>query len=576
MPDPQQQNAGIPAPPPTPDVKNTTADKIGSVLGAVSQGGLLGSISDAIEKHHQKRLAEAQMDHDVMAEKATKLSQTPQTDPGYQQLQQDYDIASARYEKSVGQTKEIKDEVKKRKLIADHHIAQQQQKMGGPPPGIPQASAASATPQASGQPPQAQTQPPAPAQGAASGAAAAPAAAPSATPTVGPPITPPPAPRSWGDITAGIPTEQQGMADSRAMSQYKQASDIESAAKIRETEAAAKARPPATEFSSWQAAFQAEHGHPPTTQDIDAHVADTKKKLSGDEPMGKALVDQTNAAMLARYQVLNPGKPLPPYFTLPPNATGKDYERIDKLMEGTEKAQGIKDKPPSYSATPGDVGETAKAIMAGESSPVLTDYSFRDRTAIAAALHKGGYNQALAQQDYRAVQRHLATLNGAQQTRLKQAIEFTADTLPQLQSAYDKLASLAPRSGFKILNKGTMAAMKQLPGEAGSAAQQLDSLIADFTSELGTVYKGGNSSTDESLALAAKNISGDWNEQTFKDAMKRISTSIGIRRNSMSAVGAAGVSADSPYERKDPQGPMTAPPSGSPVDDLVTKYKKKN
>jgi hypothetical protein len=193
------------------------------------------------------------------------------------------------------------------------------------------------------------------------------------------------------------------------------------------------------------------------------------------------------------------------------------------------------------------VEDTVRAIKAGESSPVLTDYSFRDRTAIAAGLHKAGYNQALAQQDYKATQRHLATLNGNQQTRIRQAIEFTSDSIPQIEAAYDRLAAETPRAGFKILNKAVMAAMKQLPGEAGSAAQQLDSLMADFTSELGTVYKGGNSSTDESLALAAKNLSGDWNDQTFRDALARIKQSIGIRRNSLNAIGTVGVQGNSPY-----------------------------
>lgn len=365
------------------------------------------------------------------------------------------------------------------------------------------------------------------------------------------------------------------MADNRTIAMEQRKQDILTASKIAE----AQAKPPRTPFTAWIDSFKSEHGREPTTAEIDQHVIDERRKLAGDEPLGGDRVAQINRAMTDRYQVLNAGKPLPPYFTLKPDATGKDYERIDKLMEATEKAQGIRDKPPAYSATPADVQETAKAIRAGESSPVLSDYSFRDRTAIAAALHKAGFNQALAQQDYRAVQRHLTTMNGAQQTRLRQAVEFADESLPQLQAAYDRLAKLAPRSGFKVLNKGAMAAMKQMPGEAGSAAQQLDSLIADYTSELGTVYKGGNSSTDESLALAAKNISGDWNEKTFKDAIARIHQSIGLRRNSMNAVRAVGVGMDTPYERPgaetSPGGvvpPVSPPPSASPLDDLVRKY----
>jgi hypothetical protein len=60
------------------------------------------------------------------------------------------------------------------------------------------------------------------------------------------------------------------------------------------------------------------------------------------KPLSEATVNSTNQALADRHQILNPGKPLPPEFTLQPNATQADYERIDKLMEATEKAQGTK------------------------------------------------------------------------------------------------------------------------------------------------------------------------------------------------------------------------------------------
>lgn len=51
-------------------------------------------------------------------------------------------------------------------------------------------------------------------------------------------------------------------------------------------------------------------------------------------------IDQYNQGLAARYQVMNPGKQVPPAFTLPPNATPKDFDRVDKLLEGTERAAG--------------------------------------------------------------------------------------------------------------------------------------------------------------------------------------------------------------------------------------------
>ncbi len=53
-------------------------------------------------------------------------------------------------------------------------------------------------------------------------------------------------------------------------------------------------------------------------------------------------VDSLNKALETRYQVLNPGKPLPPQFTLKPGASPEDFGRIDKILEATEKATGTK------------------------------------------------------------------------------------------------------------------------------------------------------------------------------------------------------------------------------------------
>lgn len=57
-----------------------------------------------------------------------------------------------------------------------------------------------------------------------------------------------------------------------------------------------------------------------------------ERRLTPDE------IRQGEAGFLDRYQVRNPGKPLPPEFKLPPNATIADYDRIDKALEGVEKA----------------------------------------------------------------------------------------------------------------------------------------------------------------------------------------------------------------------------------------------
>lgn len=53
-------------------------------------------------------------------------------------------------------------------------------------------------------------------------------------------------------------------------------------------------------------------------------------------------VPRINEAFKARYQVLHPKQELPGHYLLPVNATQKDFDRTDKLIEGEEKAFGTK------------------------------------------------------------------------------------------------------------------------------------------------------------------------------------------------------------------------------------------
>ncbi len=89
-----------------------------------------------------------------------------------------------------------------------------------------------------------------------------------------------------------------------------------------------------TEFALWH------------KQNPDAPVSDwiklkaqDKAVPEGEKPLAER-VPQLNQAMQARYQILNKGRPLPPELTLPPNATQKDFDRVDKLLESQERSAG--------------------------------------------------------------------------------------------------------------------------------------------------------------------------------------------------------------------------------------------
>ena len=205
-----------------------------------------------------------------------------------------------------------------------------------------------------------------------------------------------------------------------------------------------------------------------------------------------------------------------------------------------------------------DVKAVGDAIISGQQPPE-TKGLYRFGPGVRAYLAKQGYNLAQAETDWRATQKHVQTLNGAQQTRMAQAIDNAAHSLDVI----DGLADQWKGGNFPLLNKAKLAVAKggALGPKAQAIATQLEAQIADVTSELGNVYMGGNSPTDHSLALAARNLSADWSESQLRAMTKLSRTNLQIRQNSMRNVGVAGASAGNPYAA--PAAPATAPsPAG--------------
>jgi len=202
--------------------------------------------------------------------------------------------------------------------------------------------------------------------------------------------------------------------------------------------------------------------------------------------------------------------------------------------------------PPGGGGGSDIIKQTADGIENGTSPPDMKGLG-RLRVPVQAELATRGFNLSQANLDWQATQKHLATLNSGGQERLNQAINFVSDTIPVIRQLYAEWQQLAGVSGYKILNKGTLAAMKQLPGRPGAVAQALETQINDFASELGTVYKGGGTSTDKSLGMAATNLQADWNPETFNAALNLAEKNIAIRKNSVAHSTVRGASQANPY-----------------------------
>jgi len=196
-----------------------------------------------------------------------------------------------------------------------------------------------------------------------------------------------------------------------------------------------------------------------------------------------------------------------------------------------------------------DIGMIAQAIINGNQPPVVTGL-YGKTAAVRAELEKRGFNYTKANQDFTATSKLLATLNGAQQTKLRESINQVDESLPLLES----MANEWDAGGFPTLNKVQLRAAKEglLGPKAQSLATRMDAELADLTSELATVYKGGNSSTDESLKLAATQLNSSWSKQTLLDAIDLAKKNIQYRKNSFNLT--TGGITDSKYNPIDTAG----------------------
>lgn len=256
-------------------------------------------------------------------------------------------------------------------------------------------------------------------------------------------------------------------------------------------------------------------------------------------------------AMLAAQQQAKPDETAPKVGTFEDYVTQKYGPRPtpDQVLKARKEYNQADDRPRvSVSVTgPGgasDVKETILGMKDGSLPPVMPGRGSKEYTALMAEAHRQGFDLSKANQDWVATQKYLSTLNGAQQTRLRQATEQVSESVPLVRSLVTEWDS----AGIPALSAANLKAAKAgtYGNKAQSLAVRLDAQIADMVSELGTVYKGGNSSTDESLRLAAQNLSGSWSKQAALDALTQIEKNISYRKNSMRLPAVTGHE-DNPY-----------------------------
>ncbi len=286
-------------------------------------------------------------------------------------------------------------------------------------------------------------------------------------------------------------------------------------------------------FTSLRPTFAQEQAQGVQTRRNDLSTAVTTQGLSDPRVRNQIAADAVSAGQAVPAALL----------TQPASSTSRasiEQQYLEAIQRGDTKtaeqikqAANIRDTPQGlFGATdaPDDVKLYADAIQSGNRPPTSQGL-YGNTLKVGAELQRRGYDLTTANMDWQATQKHFATLNGAQQTRMRQAVDNASHSLDVI----DDLASQWKGGKFPLLNSGRLAAAKSgaLGPDAQQIATQLDAQIADVTSELANVYMGGNSPTDHAMELAAKNLQTNWTEAQLHTLVAQQRKNLTIRQNSI-------------------------------------------
>jgi len=229
------------------------------------------------------------------------------------------------------------------------------------------------------------------------------------------------------------------------------------------------------------------------------------------------------------------------------------------------------------------VVKIGNAMIRGEQSPEIKGFGMAKLAApLKAYLAEQGFDQARAELDWKGVSKRVQTANSINFLRLENAVRFTKDSIPALRRLVADWNVTNKQGQLVTLNQANLALAKEgvFGINAQKAAQAIDTQINDMVAELATVYRGGLTSTDKSLELAAENLRGKWSEPTLLHNIDLIEENLRIREHSLKAIrsdaqyktGGNVSLPEEPFERspkfdptKSPKGDVSKTPSLKPL-----------
>lgn len=181
-----------------------------------------------------------------------------------------------------------------------------------------------------------------------------------------------------------------------------------------------------------------------------------------------------------------------------------------------------------------DINDTAKGIIEGNLSPILSDVSRRDKTAINARLQRAGFNVNKAAAEYRAVQKYITSVNSPQQVRLRQAIVSSTDGIDELERINEEFK----RFNFTPLNKAQLlAALTGADPRKRDLATSYITQINVIKDELAQTFMGGNSPTDRAIGLAEEMLKSEYGVKQLNTSLSQLKKNLKYRLNAIDSVG---------------------------------------
>lgn len=182
-----------------------------------------------------------------------------------------------------------------------------------------------------------------------------------------------------------------------------------------------------------------------------------------------------------------------------------------------------------------DYAELVKGINAG-TIPVPQSRGFTGNYAkLLTEARKQGVDINGINFKQQALTRHYASLNSADQLRLRQAINTTVPSLDVISEYSQALTKAMPRGEVNFLNRANIvAASNGVYGpKARDAARKLLGEISLVRGEVAQVMRGGHAPTNEAFQEVRDVLDGNWSQGGLDAAIVNAKRNMNIRLNAI-------------------------------------------